>query len=135
MTLVVWIPLLVAICASVMAFVFGTLIERIKRRNSLQTEAYAEYLLALTRSASPTIADRQKAQSDAAYAKCKIVVHGSSEVIHTLKQFEQAGAATATAEGRDRLIDIVVAMRGNKKVSRGDIACLLLGVPSPKSLN
>jgi hypothetical protein len=67
----------------------------------------------------------------------QIVVHGSSEVINALKQFEQAGAATATAtaEGRDRLIDIVVAMRGNKKVSRGDIAYLVLGAPSPKARN
>lgn len=125
MNWVVWIPLLVAICTGVMAFGFGILSERSKRRNSFRTEAYAEYLSAVARSV--TQSDRQKTLTDAALAKCKIVIHGSAEVINALREFEQAGAAAATDQGRERLISLVVAMRGDAKVSRGDIASLLLG--------
>jgi len=120
-----WIPLLVAVFAAVMAFASGTLIERSKRRNLLRTEAYADYLSATARSAIP--GDRHKVLADAALAKCKIVIHGSAEVITALRDFEQAGAVATTSQGRERLISLVVAMRGDTKVSRGDIASLLLG--------
>lgn len=112
-----WIPLLVVACAAVMAFAFGTLIERSKRRNSLRTEAYADYLSAIARSV--TSGDRHKVLTDAALAKCKmqnakckIVIHGSAEVINALRDFEQAGATATTEEGRECLISLVVAMRG-----------------------
>ncbi|ATV19247.1 hypothetical protein CFN58_01160 [Pseudomonas avellanae] len=122
-----WIPLLVAVCAAVMAFASGTLTERSKRRNSLRTEAYADYLSAVARSGAP--GDRHKVLADAALAKCKIVIHGSAGVISALKAFETSGAVATTEEGRERLISLVVAMRGDSKVSRGDIASLLLGEP------
>lgn len=110
-----------------MAFAFGALTERSKRRNSLRTEAYADYLSAVARSATP--GDRHKVLTEAALAKCKIVIHGSSEVINALRAFEQAGAAAMIEEGRERLTSLVVAMRGDTKISRGDIAVLLLGEP------
>lgn len=125
MALSSWIPLLVAVCAAVMAFASGALIERSKRRSSLRIEAYADYLSAIARSS--TLGDSHKVLADAALAKCKIVIHGSAEVINALREFEQAGAVAKTNQGRERLISLVVAMRGDTKVSRGDIAKLLLG--------
>jgi hypothetical protein len=122
-----WIPLLVAACAAVMAYASGALIERSKRRNSLRTEAYADYLSAVPRSGTPS--DRHKVLADAALAKCKIVIYGSAEVINALRAFETSGAVTTAEEGRDRLISFVMAMRGDSKVSRGYIASLLLGEP------
>lgn len=127
----VWIPMLVAACAAVMTFVSGILIERSKRRNALRTEAYAEYLSAIARSGNPS--DRPKVLADAALAKCKIVIHGASEVIAALSAFEKAGAAAATEEGRESLISLVIAMRGDAKASRGDIGRVLLGEPRPSS--
>lgn len=121
-----WIPLLIAVCAAVMAFVSGILIERSKRRNAFRTEAYAEYLSAIARSGHPS--DRTKVLADAALAKCKIVIHGAIEVIAALSAFEKAGAAAATEEGRERLMSLVIAMRCDAKVSRSDIARVLLVV-------
>ncbi|WP_095196915.1 hypothetical protein [Pseudomonas sp. Irchel 3A7] len=125
MALSSWIPLLVAACTAVMAFAFGTLTERNKRINSLRTEAYADYLSAIARSGIQS--DRHKVLADAALAKCKIVIHGSGEVINALRAFEKSGAAATTEDGREHLISLVVAMRGDTKVSRSDIASLLLG--------
>lgn len=126
----VWIPLLVAVCTAVMAFSFGILSERSKRRNTLRTEAYAEYLSAVARSV--TQEDRRKVLADAALAKCKIVIHGSAEVINALCEFEQAGAVATTDQGGERLISLVLAMRGDSKVSREEIAALLLGLAQSK---
>ncbi|WP_458737154.1 hypothetical protein [Pseudomonas chlororaphis] len=128
----VWIPLVVAIVAAAIAFVSGTFIERSKRKHSLQNEAYAEYLSAVARSGSAPALDRQKVLADAALAKCKIVIYGSDQVIEALKAFELSGAVTSSDQGRDRLINLVMAMRGDATVSRADISGLLLGEFQPR---
>lgn len=133
MTWSIWIPLVVAISAAAMAFVTGTLLERSKRRHSLRNKAYAEYLSAVARSTSPSPSDRSKVLSDAALAKCKIVIHGSDRVIEALKAFELCGAVSSSEEGQDRLIDLVVAMRGSAGVNRNDLRVLLLGQQPQKT--
>ena len=123
----IWIPLMVAACAAALAYVSGTLIERSKRKHSLQNEAYVEYLSAVAKSVSSTPEDRKKVLAEVAFAKCKIVIYGSEKVIRALKEFELSGASTANEKGRDRFISLVVAMRNDSKVSRADVSSLLLG--------
>jgi hypothetical protein len=115
------------IVAAAMAFVTGTLLERSKRRHSLRNEAYAEYLSAVARSTSAPPSDRSKVLTDAALAKCKIVIHGSDRVIEALKAFELCGAVSSSEEGQDGLLDLVVAIRGSVGVDRNDLRVLLLG--------
>ncbi|MDC7813113.1 hypothetical protein [Pseudomonas sp. BLCC-B112] len=129
----IWIPLLVAILAAALAFASGTLIERSKRRHSLRNEAYAEYLSAVARSVSANPPDRQKVLADAALTKCKIVIHGSDKVIQALKAFELSGAVTSSEQGQDRLISLVMAMRGDSKITRNDLCALLLGKHPPNT--
>lgn len=124
----VWIPLVVAICTSAMALFSGVFMERSKRKHSLQNEAYSEYLSAVARSVSKIPSDRKTVLSDAALAKCKIVIYGSDIVIEALKAFELSGANTSSEQGRDHLISLVVAMRRDTKVSRENISLLLLGI-------
>ncbi len=127
MSWTVWIPLMATIVAAAMAFVTGTLLERSKRRHSLRNEAYAEYLSAVARSTSAPPSDRSKVLTDAALAKCKIVIHGSDRVIEALKAFELCGAVSSSEEGQDGLLDLVVAIRGSVGVDRNDLRVLLLG--------
>lgn len=133
---VIWLPLAGVVCGSVMQFMFSLLSERGKRREQLRTEAYVGYLAAVASSALYQSGEsRQKILADAAHAKSRIVIYGTSEVVEALVKFERAGATAATDEGRQCLTDIVIAMRGNGKISRTDIDYLLLGAPIREDAN
>ncbi|WP_248767829.1 hypothetical protein [Pseudomonas sp. MWU12-2345] len=126
---VIWLPIAGVICGSIMQFIFNLLGEHGKRREQLRTESYVAYLAAVSNSAlCKSEESRQKILADAAYAKTRIVIYGTVDVIKALKNFEQAGSTASTLEGRKRLMDIVIGMRGDKKISRDDISCLLLGI-------
>ena len=126
-----WIAILplagVALGATLQYF-FGLKAEQGKRIETLRTQAYADYLVAVADSAHATNnEERRAALRNAASTKARIAVYGSREVIRALVDFENSGARIADIEGKEFFLALIGAMRRNAEVSKTDIEILLLG--------
>jgi hypothetical protein len=80
--------------------------------------------------------DLRDAHRDAADAKARIAVYGSTDVIKALSRFEEAGAVLSDGPAARAFVSLVSAMRsGAGIVSDHELELLLLGALPNKALH
>src|SRR5439155_20088379 len=86
--------------------------ERNKHAETLQSQAYADYLRAVAAAAHLRCdEDLRNAHRDAADAKARIAVYGGAAVIAALARFEDAGAVITRGPAADAFVSLVSSMR------------------------
>jgi hypothetical protein len=95
----------------------------------LRSQAHVDYLRAVAKAAHASSQDaRRVAVTDAADAKARIAVYGSTAVVHALARFEEAGPALDNARSTECFLCLVAAMRKTAgEVSPRDLELVLIG--------
>lgn len=98
----------------------------------LRSQAHVDYLRAVAKAAHASSQDaRRAAVTDAADAKARIAVYGSTAVVHALATFEEAGPTLDNDRSTACFLSLVAAMReavGETTVN--DLRAVLIG-PQP----
>jgi hypothetical protein len=128
-------PLLGALVAAALGYIFGRLLETRKQLTLQKGQAYADYLKALAMAAN------QSSSKDilalAADAKTRVCIYGAPAVIQHLAAFERAGARIESDESRAVVADLVKAMRidmgiADGRVRQTDLHDILFGPKGPR---
>lgn len=100
-----------------------------KQLQLLKSQSHVDYLRAVTKAAHAASPDAMRsARAEAADAKARIAVYGSSSVIAALARFEQAGAVLESPKALEAFVAVVGAMRENdRSVQAGDLKLVLFG--------
>jgi len=86
------LPLVGVIIGAALQLILSRAAEKERQVQTLRTEAYVDYLRFVAAAAHlRSDEDLRDAERDAANAKTRIAVYGSSQVIGALAQFEKAG--------------------------------------------
>lgn len=132
------LPLLGVAVGAALQFWFSRAADREKHAEALRTQAYADFLRAVAAAGHlRSDEDERDAHRDAADAKARITVHGTSAVVAALARFEEAGAVVRRdGPAADAFVAVVVAMRlASGAVPDRDLRLVLLGPserrPSP----
>ena len=94
----------------------------------LKNTAYVDYLRSVAKSAhalSPQ--DLWASQAEAADAKTRIAIYGDALVIAALAKYEEAGTKLNNENSQDKFLDIVCAMRMQRRLSKKDFSVILMG--------
>jgi hypothetical protein len=104
---------------------------REQHAETLRSQAYADYLRAVAAAGHlRSDDDLRDAHRDAADAKARIAVYGSTDVIKALSRFEEAGAVLSDGLAAKAFVSLVSAMRsGAGIVPEHELELLLLGAP------
>jgi hypothetical protein len=125
------LPLIGVVLGAGLQFLFSRTAAREKHVETLQSQAYVDYLRAVSAAGHlRSDEDLRDAHRDAADAKARIAVYGSSEVINALSRFEEVGAIVSDGPGATAFVALVKAMRSKAgAVTDRDLELLLLGSP------
>jgi hypothetical protein len=123
------LPLLGVVIGAAMQYWLSRSAESRKQLQLLQTQSYVDYLRAVTKSAHATSPESNRAANmDAADAKARLAVYGTSDVISALARFEEIGAVIANPKARAAFVALVGAMRRKEgKVEVDDLSLVLFG--------
>lgn len=124
-----WLPIIGVVIGAVMQYWFSRAVEARKQIQLVQTQAYVDFLRAVTKSAHATSPEASRsAQADAADAKARVAVYGTAEVIIALARFEEKGAVLDNSETKAAFIALVGAMRQKQgEASPNDLGLVLFG--------
>ncbi len=125
-------PLAGVMIGATLQYLLGRRAEASKRLEQLRSQAYTDYLNALSASAHcRSEEERRNVLRDATFAKNRIVVYGSSKVVARLAEFENSGANVSTETGINALLRLVVAIRSGAPgtLLDEDIKTVLMGSP------
>jgi hypothetical protein len=105
-------------------YLYSRSAENTKHRTTLRTEAYIDYLeaVSLLGRASPSTSDKiNEARALAANAKARICIYGSDAVIRQLAVFDTDGAILNNLTAQDHFLRLCSLMRSEcgNSVSRG----------------
>jgi len=109
-------------------FFFNKASETNKQFSMLKNTAYVDYLRSVAKSAhalSPQ--DLWASQAEAADAKTRIAIYGDALVIAALAKYEEAGTKLNNENSQDKFLDIVCAMRMQRRLSKKDFSVILMG--------
>ncbi len=129
------LPLLGVVVGATLQYWLSRSAESRKQLQLLRSQSYVDYLQAVTKAAhakSPEVV--QSAQADAADAKARMAVYGTSRVISALARFEEAGAWLNNPKAYATFVSLVSAMRhGEGKAQPDDLRLALFGAPKDKT--
>jgi hypothetical protein len=123
------LPLIGVVVGAAMQYWFSRAAEAKKQIQLLQTQAYVDFLRAVTKSAHATSPETvRSARADAADAKARVAVYGTSEVIDALARFEEEGAVLDNPKTKATFVGLVGAMRQKQgAASPNDLGLVLFG--------
>jgi len=109
-------------------YLFSRYLEERKHNRLLQTQAYADYLRAVSDTRHLSLNVREEdVLTRLADAKTRICLYGSKHVVELLAKFEQHGSVIGNEMQRCAFIALIAAMRGDSKVERAELEIILLG--------
>lgn len=124
-----------AIVGALLQFLFTRHLEGKRHHREVRAKAYADYLQCVSEHANLGY-QRQSPEgrqlgARTAYAKCRISLYGSQDVVSSFAEFEKLGATMNTDAQCRAFSRMVIAMRrdtlGNPSVDEQDIEVVLLG--------
>jgi hypothetical protein len=109
-------------------YLFTRFLEERRHRQSLQTEAYTDYIQAVAESRHIDLhAERASVFARLADAKTRICLYGSPEVITRLAEFESKGGVIGDGQQREAFMHVIEAMRGKSKLQTSQVELIVLG--------
>lgn len=132
---VAFLPLVGVVLGAILQSRLSRAAARETQAGNLRAQSYADYLRAVAAAGHlRSDDDLRNALRDAADAKARIAIFGSSEVIVALSQFEQAGA-NLSGPAAPAFISLVASMRAGNAVvvPESDLRWVLLG-PSQQGI-
>jgi hypothetical protein len=109
-------------------YLFTRFLEERRHRQSLQTEAYTDYIQAVAQARHIDLYTEQASiVARLADTKTRICLYGSPEVIARLAEFESNGSVIGDAQQRRAFMRVIEAMRGNSKLQTSQIELIVLG--------
>ena len=123
------LPLIGVVVGATMQHWFSRAAESRKQLQVLRSQCYVDYLQAVTKAAHGKSPESiRSAQADAADAKARLAVYGTSGVISALARFEEAGAVLDNPRTRAAFVALVGAMRAKGGVAHAsDLTLVLFG--------
>jgi hypothetical protein len=122
------LPLIGVAVGATLQYCFSRSAESRKQLQLLRSQAYVDYLRAVTKSAQANTPDSiRSAKVEAADAKARLVVYGTSSVISGLARFEKAGAVLDNPSAIDAFVALVGAMRQKDSAGADDVRLVLFG--------
>jgi hypothetical protein len=121
------LPLLGVVIGATMQYWLSRSAESRKQLQLLQSQSYVDYLRAVTKAAHANSPDAARlANAEAADAKARMAVYGTSGVIAALARFEEAGAVLDNARTRAAFVVLVGEMRQKHGAAKADDLSLVL---------
>ena len=121
------LPLLGVVIGATMQYWLSRSAESRKQLQLLQSQSYVDYLRAVTKAAHASSLDAARlANAEAADAKTRMAVYGTSGVIAALARFEEAGAVLDNAQTRAAFVALVGAMRQRSGTAHANDLSLVL---------
>jgi len=121
------LPLVGVVVGATLQYWLSRSAESRKQLQLLQSQAYVDYLRAVGKAA---YAGSQQAlvsaQAEAADAKARLAVYGTSQVIAALARFEETGARLDSPRAHDLFAALVSAMRQKSRAAKADDLKLVL---------
>ena len=122
------LPLLGVVVGATLQYWASRAAEARKRLQLLRSQSYVDYLRAVTKAAHATSADAGRlARAEAADAKARMSVYGTSRAIAALARFEEVGAVLDTPNAMGVFAALVTAMRDGDSPSQADLKLVLFG--------
>lgn len=123
------LPLIGVVLGAALQFWLSRAAAREQHTVTLRSQAYADYLRAVAAAGHlRSDEDLRDAHRDAADAKARIAVYGSTDVIKALARFEKAGAILSDGPAAKAFVSLVAAMRpGADAPDENELELLLLG--------
>jgi hypothetical protein len=133
------LPFLGVIVGAALQYFFTRHLDNQKHHRDLKTKAYTDYLKCVSELASiggeAKPQERRELLANAADAKTRICLYGSSSAVGAFAEFERLGATMNSADQRDAFTRMVAIMRndssGGRKVELKDLETVLLGNDRP----
>ncbi len=120
------LPLLGVVIGATMQYWLSRSAESRKQLQLLQSQSYVDYLRAVTKAAHAKSPDAVRlANAEAADAKARLAVYGTSGVIAALARFEEAGAVLDNPRTRAAFVALVGEMRQKQGAKAGDLSLVL----------
>jgi hypothetical protein len=121
------LPLLGVVIGATMQYWLSRSAESRKQLQLLQSQCYVDYLRAVTKAAHANSPDAaRQANAEAADAKARLAVYGTSDVIAALARFEETGAILDNQQTRAAFVALVGAMRQKSGTARAADLSLVL---------
>ncbi len=121
------LPLLGVVIGATMQYWLSRSAESRKQLQLLQSQSYVDYLRAVTKAAHANSPDALRlVQAEAADAKARLAVYGTSNVIAALARFEEARPILDNPRSRAAFVALVGAMRQKHGTARADDLSLVL---------
>lgn len=119
------LPLFGVVIGATMQYWLSRSAESRKQLQLLQSQSYVDYLRVVTKAAHASSPDAARlANAEAADAKARMAVYGTSGVITALARFEEAGAVLDNPQTRAAFVVLVGEMR-RKKAQANDLSLVL----------
>jgi hypothetical protein len=116
-------------------YLFTRFLEERRHRQSLQTEAYTDYIQAVAEARHIDLyTERPSIFARLADAKTRICLYGSPEVIARLAEFESKGGVIGDDQQREAFMHLIEAMRGKSKLQTSQVELILLGESKKKTV-
>ena len=111
---------------AILTYLFTRFHEQEKHYRLLQTGAYADYLRGVAEAAHLSLrSDEADLFTRIAYAKTRICLYGSEEVIALLAAFEREGGIIGSAQQRKAFVRLIQAMRISSTAQISDLEVIL----------
>jgi hypothetical protein len=122
------LPLLGVVIGATLQYWTSRSAETRKQLQLLRSQSYVDYLRAVTKAAHATSPDTGRlARAEAADAKARMSVYGTSRAIEALARFEEVGPVLDTPNAKGVFAALVAAMRDGDGPSQTDLELVLFG--------
>lgn len=134
--MVTLLPLLGVVRGAALQSTLARHADRKQQDDALRSQTYSDYLRAVAAAAHVrSDEDLRDALREAADAKARMAVHGTSSAVSALARFETEGAALTERPAADAFIDLVKCMRSHiDLVPDSALRIVLLGTGRPRPL-
>jgi hypothetical protein len=122
------LPLLGVVIGATLQYWTSRATEARKQLQLLRSQSYVDYLRAVTKAAHSTSPDSGRlARAEAADAKARMSVYGTSRAIAALARFEEVGPVLDSPNAKGVFAALVTAMRDGDSPSQEDLELVLFG--------
>lgn len=122
------LPLLGVVIGATLQYWTSRAAESRKQLQLLRSQSYVDYLRAVTKAAHATSPDASRlARAEAADAKSRVAVYGTSRAIAALARFEEVGPVLDSPSAKGVFAILVAAMRDGDSPSQADLELVLFG--------
>ncbi len=121
-------PLLGVVIGATIQYWTSRAAESRKQHQLLRSQCYVDYLRAVTKAAHALSPDSGRlARAEAADAKARIAVYGTSQAIAALARFEEIGPVLDNPRSKGVFAALVTAMRDGDSPPQTDLELVLFG--------